>query len=101
MACTGPSGTLATKVMGQVAMQEEEQANKFTFEGDSSLSGGKTNVREASLAPAACRLRAIARRQLSTYSLSGTFKRMGESSSSSLLVESGGPPSPPGDLGAS
>ena len=49
MACTGPSGTLATKVMGQVAMQEEEQANKFTFDGDSSLSGGKTNVREAPL----------------------------------------------------
>ena len=72
----------------------------FTFEGDSSLSGGgKTKDRSAA---ARFKLMAIARRQFSMYSLSGRFN-VGESfsSSSSLLVESGAPPSPPGDLGAS
>ena len=73
----------------------------FTFEGDSSLSGGgKTKDRSAA---ARFKLMAIARRQFSMYSLSGRFN-VGDSSSpssSSLLVESGAPPSPPGDLGAS
>ena len=72
----------------------------FTFDGDSSLSGGaKTKDRSAA---ARFKLMAIARRQFSMYSLSGRFN-VGESfsSSSSLLVESGAPPSPPGDLGAS
>ena len=72
----------------------------LTFEGDSSLSGGgKTKDRSAA---ARFKLMAIARRQFSMYSLSGRFN-VGESfsSSSSLLVESGAPPSPPGDLGAS
>ena len=72
----------------------------FTFEGDSSLSGGgKTKDRSAA---ARFKLMAIARRQFSMYSLSGRFN-VGESfsSSSNLLVESGAPPSPPGDLGAS
>ena len=72
----------------------------FTFDGDSSLSGGgKTKDRSAA---ARFKLMAIARRQFSMYSLSGMFN-VGESfsSSSSLLVESGAPPSPPGDLGAS
>ena len=72
----------------------------FTFDGDSSLSGGgKTKDRSAA---ARFKLMAIARRQFSMYSLSGSFN-VGESfsSSSSLLVESGAPPSPPGDLGAS
>ena len=70
----------------------------FTFDGDSSLSGGgKTKDRSAA---ARFKLMAIARRQFSMYSLSGRFN-VGESfSSSSLLVESGAPPSPPGDLGA-
>ena len=72
----------------------------FTFDGDSSLSGGgKTKDRSAA---ARFKLMAIARRQFSMYSLSGRFN-VGESfsSSSCLLVESGAPPSPPGDLGAS
>ena len=72
----------------------------FTFEGDSSLcGGGKTKDRSAA---ARFKLMAIARRQFSMYSLSGRFN-VGESfsSSSNLLVESGAPPSPPGDLGAS
>ena len=72
----------------------------FTFDGDSSLSGGgKSKDRSAA---ARFKLMAIARRQFSMYSLSGRFN-VGESfsSSSSLLVESGAPPSPPGDLGAS
>ena len=72
----------------------------FTFDGDSSLSGGgKTKDRSAA---ARFKLMAIARRQFSMYSLSGRFN-VGESfsSSSNLLVESGAPPSPPGDLGAS
>ena len=72
----------------------------FTFDGDSSLSGGG-NTKDRSAA-ARFKLMAIARRQFSMYSLSGRFN-VGESfsSSSSLLVESGAPPSPPGDLGAS
>ena len=72
----------------------------FTFDGDSSLSGGgKTKDRSAA---ARFKLMAIARRQFSMYSLSGRFNvEESFSSSSSLLVESGAPPSPPGDLGAS
>ena len=72
----------------------------FTFDGDSSLSGGGTTKDRS--AAARFKLMAIARRQFSMYSLSGSFN-VGESfsSSSSLLVESGAPPSPPGDLGAS
>ena len=71
----------------------------FTFDGDSSLSGGgKTKDRSAA---ARFKLMAIARRQFSMYSLSGRFNVGDPFSSSSLLVESGAPPSPPGDLGAS
>ena len=58
------------RVSMQRRRMEQEQPTCFTFAGDSSLSssgGGKTKDREtSSRAPAACRPRAIARRQLST-----------------------------------